>query len=101
MSVLMEFNVFSIAGAVSKRKEVAKLLKSLKDKGIEFSLNPMGTIVECENMQKALEILNFATQNVDAQRFYVIAKFDCYNQRKDLLATRVEDTLREIENLDE
>lgn len=96
MAVLLELSVFSICGEVSKRGEVARILRVFEDRGIEAHLNPMGTSVECEDMPKALEVLQIAYDCMDSQRFYIIAKFDCYPQRKNMLEGRVERVLEEV-----
>lgn len=96
MAVLMEMSIFSISGEVSKRKEVVSILRGLQQKGIEFELGAMGTSIECEDMKKALEILEFATSCIDAKRYYVIAKFDCYANKKAMLKTRVDSVMQEV-----
>ncbi|TKX30273.1 hypothetical protein CQA38_01130 [Campylobacter sp. MIT 12-5580] len=89
MSVLMEFCIFSISGEVSKSAEVAKVLKKLKRKNIAYELNAMGTCVECKSMKKALKVLKMASKCFDAQRFYITAKFDCYEGRQGALKSKL------------
>ena len=96
MAVLMEMSVFSISGEISKRKEVVGILRELKARGIDFELGAMGTSVECENMKSALEVLELATSCIDAKRYYVIAKFDCYEGRSGMLDNRVSSVLSEV-----
>lgn len=96
MAVLLELSIFSISGEVNKREEVAEVLRAFKDKGVEAHLNPMGTVIECEDMPKALEVLQIAYDCMDTQRFYIIAKFDCYPQRENMLKGRVERVLERI-----
>lgn len=96
MAVLLELSIFSISGEVSKRKEVAEVLRTLESRGIQTHLNPMGTVIECEDMPKALEVLQIAHDCMDTQRFYIIAKFDCYPERKNMLEGRVQRVLQEL-----
>lgn len=96
MAVLLELSIFSISGAVSKRGEVVEVLRAFEMRGIKAHLNPMGTSVECEDMSKALEVLQIAYDCMDAKRFYIIAKFDCYPERKNMLEGRVDRVLREL-----
>ncbi len=96
MAVLMEISVFSIHGEISKRKEVVSILQGFKQKGIVFELGAMGTSVECVDMKEALSVLEFATSCIDAKRYYVIAKFDCYKDREGMLAHRVDSVMREV-----
>lgn len=89
MSVLMEFCIFSISGEVSKSAEVAKVLKKLESKNIAYKLNPMGTCVECKSMKKALKVLEMAASCFDSKRFYITAKFDCYEGRQGALKSKL------------
>ncbi|RDU74206.1 hypothetical protein CQA57_02760 [Helicobacter anseris] len=96
MAVLMELSIFSISGEISKKKEVVKILQEFKANNIDFELSAMGTSIECKDMQEALRILKIATDCMDCKRYYVIAKFDCYDGRDNMLATRTKSVLQEI-----
>ncbi|WP_104697730.1 MULTISPECIES: thiamine-binding protein [unclassified Helicobacter] len=96
MAVLMEMSIFSISGEISKRQEVVNVLKTLKQKGVKFELASMGTSVECKDMSEALEVLKIATDSIDAKRYYVIAKFDCYEGRQGMLETRSASVLKDL-----
>ncbi|TQR26988.1 thiamine-binding protein [Campylobacter sp. MIT 97-5078] len=89
MSVLMEFCIFSISGKLSKSAEVAKVIRKLESKNIAYKLNPMGTCVECKSMKKALKVLKMASNCFDSKRFYITAKFDCYEARKEAFESKV------------
>ena len=47
-------------------------------------------------MKSALEVLELATSCIDAKRYYVIAKFDCYEGRSGMLESRVSSVLSEV-----
>ncbi len=98
MSVIMELCVFSISGDISKSKEVRAILKAFDEKGVKYDLNPMGTCVECKSMKKALKLLNLASKSIDAKRFYIIAKFDCYKGRKKSMQDKVKSVRDDLSN---
>lgn len=101
MSVIMELCVFSISGSLSKSKEVKAILQAFDKRGIKYELNPMGTCVECKNMKKATKILRLASKSIDAQRFYIVAKFDCYKGRKKSMQDKVKSVKDDLSNVSE
>lgn len=96
MAVLLELSIFSIHGGISKREEVAKVLRAWEQNGIKAHLNPMGSVVEAKNMQEALRAIEIANSCMDSRRYYVIAKFDCYPEREKMLEGRIEKVLKEV-----
>lgn len=96
MAVLLELSIFSISGEVSKRGEVAKVLKAWEKEGIKAHLNPMGSVVEAKDMQEALRAIEVANDCMDAKRYYAIAKFDCFPEREKMLEGRVQRVLEEL-----
>lgn len=95
MAVLLELSIFSIHGDMSKREEVAKVLRTWEQNGIKAHLNAMGSVVEAKDMQEALRAIEIANSCMDCRRYYVIAKFDCYPEREKMLEGRVERVLKE------
>lgn len=93
MAVLLELSIFSIDGNVSKREEVTKVLKAWQKHGITAHLNAMGSVIEAQDMQEALQAIEIANACMDAKRYYAIAKFDCYPERKSMLEGRIERVL--------
>lgn len=96
MAILLELSIFSISGEVSKRSEVAKVFRAWKKEGIKAHLNPMGSVVEAKDMQEALRAIEVANECMDAKRYYAIAKFDCFPEREEMLAGRVQRVLEEL-----
>lgn len=99
MSVVMELCIFSISGELSKSKEVKSILSAFDEKGVKYELNPMGTCVECKSMKKALKILKLANNCMDAQRFYIVAKFDCYKGRKKTMQDKVKSVKNDLSSI--
>jgi len=48
MSVIVEFSIFPMDKGESLSKEVARALQIIKNSGLPYELNPMGTCVEGE-----------------------------------------------------
>lgn len=100
MAVLLELSIFSICGEASKRKEVATVLREWEKSGIKAHLNAMGSVVEAKDMKEALSAIEIAHSCIDAERYYVIAKFDCYPKKEEMLKGRVERVLEEVSQFD-
>lgn len=101
MAVLLELSIFSINGEVSKRTEVAKVLKAWEKEGIKAHLNAMGSVIEAKNMHEALRAIEIASACMDARRYYAIAKFDCFAEKESMLEGRIERVLSQKEALEE
>lgn len=98
MAVLLELSIFSISGEVSKRHEVALVISALKREGFKPILAEMGTTLQAKDMDEALKAIKVASDAMDAKRYYVIAKFDCYPQREEMVEGRVERVLDMVVN---
>ncbi|MBZ7988023.1 thiamine-binding protein [Campylobacter canadensis] len=99
MSVTMDFCIFSMSDD-SKSDEIAPIIKYLKDKNIPYKLGAMGTSVECDNLKKALKILNKANKLIDKQRVYLVAKFDIHKNREDNLTYKVKSVKEKLKKLE-
>jgi uncharacterized protein YqgV (UPF0045/DUF77 family) len=53
-------------------------MKVFKENGIDFQLTPMGTIFECETVEKATKVINLAYSVLepDCNRVYTTIKMD-------------------------
>lgn len=91
MSVLMEMAMFPIDGTSSKSAYVARIVKMIQDSGHNYSLTPMGTIVETTDMKQALELVekSYELLEKDCQRVYATVKFDIRKGRIDALHQKV------------
>ena len=81
MSVLLNFAMFPTDKGSSVSKYVSKLILNIKNSGVEYKLNPMGTTIETETMEEALSIVQqsydilspysdrvYCSINIDAQK---------------------------------
>ncbi|MCX8110931.1 MAG: MTH1187 family thiamine-binding protein [Syntrophorhabdaceae bacterium] len=78
MSVLMEFAMFPTDKGESVSEYVSRIIKNLKDSGANYRLTPMGTIVEFETLEEALDLINKSYKQLepDCNRVYTAIKFD-------------------------
>ena len=96
MSVIMEFAMFPTDKGASVSSEVSKVVELIKNSGVNYKLGPMGTTIETETINEALQILekSYSVLAKNSERVYSSVKFDI---RKGHLG-RMEDKIRSIEN---
>lgn len=97
MSVLMNFAIFPTDTIGSKSKEVSQVIEMIKESGVSYKLNSMGTTVETETMQNALKILNdsYEILNKNHSRIYSTVTFDIRKNHNN----RLEGKVSSIENI--
>lgn len=95
MSVLFEFAMFPTDKGESASPYVSRIIKMIRESGYEYKLTPMGTVIETESMEQALELIQkaYAQIETDCNRIYCTVKFDI---RKNMKA-RMEQKIRSIE----
>ena len=78
MSILLEFAMFPTDKGESVSKYVSRIIKMIDECGVVYKLTPMGTIIETETMEEALEIVQLAYNELepDCNRVYASLKFD-------------------------
>ncbi len=91
MSVLLEFSMFPLDKGESVKKEVAQILKMIDASGVSYQLTPMGTIIETETMDEALDIVReaYAVLEEDCSRVYAALKFDIRKGKSNRLKTKI------------
>ncbi|MBE0662917.1 MAG: MTH1187 family thiamine-binding protein [Bacteroidales bacterium] len=97
MSVLFEFAMFPTDKGESVSPYVSRIIKMIRETGAAYRLTPMGTVVETETMEEALELINkaYAELEPDCKRVYSTVKFDIRKGPKG----RMEQKVRSIENI--
>ena len=106
MSVLLEFAMFPTSDncreGSSVSKQVAKIIDAIDKSGVKYQLTPMGTVVETDTMQEALDVIALAYEQVkDCERVYSSLKFDIRHNSQDRLKNKiksVEDKLQRAVN---
>lgn len=78
MSALVEFSMFPTEKTQSKSVFVARVLDIVDRSGLAYQLTPMGTIIEAETVQEALDVINAAYKELQKEcgRVYSSIKID-------------------------
>lgn len=100
MSVLMEFAIFPTDKGESVSEYVSKVIKMIDESGIKYQLTPMGTIIETQTLQEALEVIEKSYKAVEpyANRVYVTVKFDIRKNRANAMASKIESIKNRLQN---
>jgi len=96
MSVLMEFSIFPTDKGISVSEDVSKVIAMLRSSGYNFELTAMGSIVETNTLDEALQLLKKSHQILDSnsERIYMNCKFDI--KKGDM--GRMKQKIKSIEN---
>ncbi len=91
MSVLMEFAMFPTDKGGSVSQYVSQVIKMVKESGKPYKLTAMGTIIETQTMQEALQILQQAYDTLDASanRIYSTVTFDIRKDKQERLTGKI------------
>ena len=88
---LMEFSMFPLDKGVSLSRYVARILEIVDQSGLEYRLNPMGTVVEGQ-WDELVSLLTrcYKALEIDCERITVSAKFDCRKDATGALQAKIE-----------
>lgn len=94
MSVLLEFSMTPIGRGESVGKYVSRSIKIIDESGLDYKLNPMGTVVEGE-WDEVMEVVRecFLRMKKDCSRISTVIKID-YRKKG---ANRMEGKIKSIE----
>ncbi len=95
--MIVEISVISFTSE-SQSEYVAEVLKILKEKGIKFELNPMGTVIEIEKFYILSEILEDVVERLEKKgvpRIYFNIKID-WRKKKGSMEEKVKSVLEKI-----
>lgn len=101
-SVLLEFSMFPTDVGESKSKYVSKIIKMVKESGMDYKLTPMSTVIETDSIKKALKIVEKSyniLEKMGVNRVYSVLKFDIRIGKRDRLIQKiksVEDKIGEV-----
>lgn len=92
MSVLMEFAMFPTDKGESASPYVSRVVRLIRESGYPYQLTAMGTIIEFDTMEQALELLQNAYKQLepDCNRVYSTIKFDIRKGRKNAMQAKIE-----------
>jgi uncharacterized protein (TIGR00106 family) len=91
MSVLMEFAMFPTDKGESASPYVSRIISMIRESGHPYQLTAMGTIIETETMEQALELVQKAYEQLepDCNRIYSTLKFDIRKGRQNALEQKI------------
>lgn len=78
MSVLLEFSMFPTDKGESVSPYVSRIIKMIRESGLNYRLTPMGTVVEAPELPEILDLVKKAYKVLepDCQRVYSSLKLD-------------------------
>lgn len=85
MSAILNFAIFPTdKGDKGSSEHVSKVLKMIDESGVSYKLNPMGTSIETDTMEEALDIVNRAYKVLEpvSNRVYCAITIDIRKGRE-------------------
>jgi len=83
----------------SKSKEVAEVIKIIRESGVSYQLTAMATIIETENISTALSLVEkcyLRLEELGCNRVYSTLKFDIRKGYENRLKTKIESVEKHI-----
>ena len=91
MSVLLEFAMFPTDRTESKSEYVGRIIEMIDRSGVNYQLTPMGTIIETDSLEEALQVVQeaYALLQEDCNRVYSSLKIDIRKGKEDRLKQKI------------
>jgi len=94
-SVLLEFSMFPTSpdgrDGAGVSGYVSKVIDMIDKSGVAYQLTPMGTIIECNSMKEALNVIEQAYECLSGcERVYSSLKFDIRHGKSNRLKTKID-----------
>lgn len=98
MSVLLEFSMFPTDKGESVSAYVSRIVDMIDKSGVDYKLTPMGTVIECDEIDEALQIVKEAYKCLedDCSRVYSSLKFDIRKNAKKRLTGKISSVERTL-----
>lgn len=99
MSVILDLTIFPTDQGASVSRFVAPVVAMIRDSGLPYRLSPMGTQVETEALQEALDLIARAQtllEGLGCGRVYAIAKLDIREGASGRLSGKLDSVERKI-----
>lgn len=98
MSVLLEFSMFPTDKGESVGKYVSRIIDLLDKSGITYKLTPMGTIIETETLDEALDFVNqaYKTLDIDCNRVFSSIKLDIRKNQTNRIIEKIKSIEKHI-----
>lgn len=91
MSVLIEFAMFPTDKGESVSKYVSKVIKKISESNITYKVTPMGTIIETNTFEEALDLLKnfYKVLEPESNRVYLALKADIRKNKNNRMKTKI------------
>ncbi len=102
MSTLLNFAIFPTdKGDKGSSEYVSKVLKMIDESGVSYQLNPMGTSIETETLEEALDIVKRAYEVLEpySNRVYSAITIDIRKGRTDGMTKKIASIEEKIGNI--
>ena len=99
MSVLLEMSMFPTDKSESKSKEVAEVIKIIRESGVNYQLTAMATLIETQTISEALALVEkcyLKLEELGCNRVYSTLKFDIRIGHENRLKTKIESIEKHI-----
>ena len=99
MSVLLQMAMFPTDKSESKSKEVAEIIKVIRDSGVSYQLTSMATIIETDTLKQALDLVEKCYSRLEelgCNRVYATFTFDIRKAHENRLKTKIESVEKQI-----
>lgn len=98
MSVLLEFAMFPTDKGESVSVYVSRIIRHIKKSGINYQLTPMGTIVETETIEQALEVVKEAYYLLDndCNRVYSSLTIDIRKNQENRMQKKIDSIIEKL-----
>jgi len=92
MSVLLEFSMFPTDKGESVSDYVVRIIRQFEEQKLNYQLTPMGTIVETNSLDEAMEIVknSYGVLEKDCNRVYVSMKIDIRKNQNDRMLKKTD-----------
>lgn len=100
-SVLLEFAMFPTSPecqeGASVSQYVSRIIDMIDKSGVAYQLTPMGTIIECDSMREALNVIEKAYECLsDCERVYSSLKFDIRKGKSERLKSKIDSVQKSL-----
>ncbi|MCK5857260.1 MAG: MTH1187 family thiamine-binding protein [Bacteroidales bacterium] len=99
MSTILNFAIFPTdKGDKGASEYVSKVLKMIAESGVPYKLNPMGTSIETDTLEEALEIVNKSYKVLEpfSERVYSAITIDIRKGRSNGMKQKIESIEKRI-----
>ncbi len=101
MSILLNFAMFPTDKGASVSEYVSKVIENIKDSGVSYKLNSMGTTIETETMADALKVVEDSYKILEpySDRIYCTINIDARPNISNRMGGKIESIEEKIGNV--